>query len=85
MVDTHWDFVISSNLTNKKVNELTNAMIHLDDAKDKIDLKKTITTYDRGYNFTELMVKTIQMESYFLIRAKKSTFKKSNQQWKQKE
>ena len=76
MVDTHWDFVISSNLTNKKVNELTNAMIHLDDAKDKIDLKKTITTYDRGYNFTELMVKTIQLESYFLIRAKKSTFKK---------
>ena len=51
-------------------------MIHLDDAKDKIDLKKTITTYDRGYNFTELMVKTIQLESYFLIRAKKSTFKK---------
>ena len=76
MVDTHWDFVISSNLTNKKVNELTNAIIHLDDAKDKIDLKKTITTYDRGYNFTELMVKTIQLESYFLIRAKKSTFKK---------
>jgi len=76
LVDTHWDFVISSNLTNKKVNELTNAIIHLDDAKDKIDLKKTITTYDRGYNFTELMVKTIQLESYFLIRAKKSTFKK---------
>ena len=50
MIDTNWDFIISSNLTNKKVNELTNAMIHLDDAKDKIDLKKTITTYDRGYN-----------------------------------
>ena len=76
MVDTHWDFVISSNLTNKKVNELTNAFIHLDDAKDKIDLKKTITIYDRGYNFLELMVKTIQLNSYFLIRAKKSTFKK---------
>ena len=24
--------------------------MHLDDAKDKIDLKKTITTYDRRYN-----------------------------------
>ena len=76
MVDTHWDFVISSNLTNKKVNEVTNAIIHLDDAKDKMDLTKTITTYDRGYNYTELMVKTIQLDSYFLIRAKKSTFKK---------
>ena len=76
MTDTHWDFIISSNLTNKEVNEVTNAIIHLDDAKDKMDLSKTITTYDRGYNYTELMVKTIQLNSYFIIRAKKSTFKK---------
>ena len=76
MTDTHWDFIISSNLTNKEVNEVTNAIIHLDDAKDKMDLSKTITTYDRGYNYTELMVKTIQLNSYFIIRAKTSVFKK---------
>lgn len=75
MVDTHWDFVISSNLTNKSVNEVTHAIFHLNDVKDKIDLTKTITIYDRGYNYTELMVKTIQLNSYFLMRAKKSTFK----------
>lgn len=80
MVDTHWDFVISSNLTNKKINELNNAIIHLDDAKDKIDLTKTITIYDRGYNQTELMLKTIQLNSYFLIRAKINTFKKQQMQ-----
>jgi hypothetical protein len=76
MADTHWDFIISSNLTNKKVNEVTNAIIHLDDAKDKMDLTKTITTYDRGYNYTELMIKTIKLNSYFIIRAKTSVFKK---------
>ena len=75
MVDTHWDFVISSNLTNKSVNEVTHAIFHLNDVKDKIDLTKTITIYDRGYNYTELMVKTIQLNSYFLMRSKKSTFK----------
>ena len=68
MVNTYWDFVISTNLTNKKVNELTNAIMHLNDAKDKMDLTRTITTYDRGYNFTELIVKIIQVDSYFLIR-----------------
>ena len=35
MVDTNWDFAISSNLTNKKVNELTNIIIHLDEQKTK--------------------------------------------------
>lgn len=48
MVDTHWDFIISSNLTNKKVNEIEHTLMHLDDAKNKINLTKTITTYDRG-------------------------------------
>ena len=80
MVDTHWDFVISSNLTNKSVNEVTHAIFHLNDVKDKIDLTKTITIYDRGYNYTELMVKTIQLNSYFLMRAKKSTFKNKQMQ-----
>ena len=45
-------------------------------SKTKMNLSKTITTYDRDYNYTELMVKTIQLNSYFIIRAKKSTFKK---------
>jgi hypothetical protein len=80
MADTHWDFIISSNLTNKKVNEVTNAIIHLDDAKDKMDLTKTITTYDRGYNYTELMIKIIKLNSYFVIRAKTSVFKKQQSQ-----
>ena len=33
--------------------------------------KKNNNNYDRGHNFTELMVKTIQLDYYFLIRVKK--------------
>ena len=76
MVDAKNDFVLSSNITNKYVSELEHALIHLNDVKDKIDLSKTITNYDRGYNATELMLKTIQLESYFIIRGQKTTFKK---------
>ncbi len=80
MVDTQLDFVLSSNLTNKKVSEIKNALFHLDDVKDKIDLTKTITTYDRGYPSTELMLKTIKLNSYFIIRAKVTDFKKQQKQ-----
>ena len=80
MADTHWDFIISSNLTNKSVDEIEHALMHLDDAKNKMDMTKTITTYDRHYNSVEIMLKTIQMESYFIIRGKTSTFKKQQKQ-----
>jgi len=83
MADTNWDFIISSNLTNKYVDEIEHALMHLDDAKNKIDMTKTITTYDRWYNSVELMLKTIQMDSYFIIRGKTSTFKKQQKQMKQ--
>jgi len=76
MIDTKKDYVLSSNITNKYVSELENALFHLNDVKDKIDLTKTITNYDRGYNSTELMLKTIQLESYFIIRGKETTFTK---------
>lgn len=84
MVDTERDYILSSNITYKDMSELEHALFHLNDMKNKIDLKKTITLYDRGYNSTELMVKTIQLESYFVIRGKKSMLKK-NQKIMEKE
>lgn len=35
MADTQWDFIISSNITNKSTSEIEHALIHLDDAKNK--------------------------------------------------
>ena len=38
-----------------------------------------ITCYDRYYNSTEIMLKTETLDSYYLIRGKRSTFKKQQQ------
>lgn len=82
MVDTKWDFIISSNITNKSTSEIEHALMHLDDAKNKIDLTKTITTYDRFYNSIEIMFKTMLLDSYFIIRGKTHTFKKQQNKMK---
>lgn len=79
MVDGLSDFVISANLTNTFTDEITHALWHLEDAKNKINLTHTITTYDRFYNSKELMLKTMQLDSYFIIRGKTTTFKKQQQ------
>ena len=52
-MDTHWNFVLSLKLTNKKVDEIKNALVNFDDVKDKIDLTKTMTTYGRRYPSTD--------------------------------
>ena len=76
MADALSDFIISANLTNTFTDEITHALWHLEDAKNKIDLTHTISTYDRLYNSQELMLKTMQLNSYFVIRGKTSTFRK---------
>lgn len=85
MADTKWDFIISSNITNKSTSEIEHALMHLDDVKNKIDLTKTITTYDRFYNSIEIMFKTMLLDSYFIIRGKTHTFKKQQNKMKKKE
>lgn len=82
MADTKWDFIISSNITNKSTSEIEHALMHLDDVKNKIDLTKTITTYDRFYNSIEIMFKTMLLDSYFIIRGKTHTFKKQQNKMK---
>lgn len=82
MADTKWDFIISSNITNKSTNEIEHALMHLDDVKNKIDLTKTITTYDRFYNSIEIMFKIMLLDSYFIIRGKTHTFKKQQNKMK---
>ena len=78
-VDTKMDFVISSIIENQTVNEITLALRHLDDVKNKINMNNVITCYDRYYNSTKIMLKTETLNSYYLIRGKTSTFKKQQQ------
>ncbi|WP_231476090.1 hypothetical protein [Methanobrevibacter oralis] len=75
-VDAKMDFVISSIIENQFVDEITLALRHLNDVKNKINMNKVITCYDRFYNATEIMLKTESLNSYYLIRGKTNAFKK---------
>jgi hypothetical protein len=79
MVDVLNEFIISSAISNRKYGEVKHAINHLEDAKDKIDLKKTITIYDRGYPSKDLILKTMDLNSFFVIRLKKDTFKEQRE------
>ena len=76
MTDTLNDFIISSKIENKEMSEIQHALNHLEDAKNKIDIEKVITIYDRGYNSIELILKTEQLNSKYIIRGKSNTFRK---------
>lgn len=80
MVDAKMDFVVSSKIENQFVDEITLALWHLDDIKNKINLNNAITRYNRFYNATEIMLKTESLYSYYLIRGKYHVFKKQQEQ-----
>ncbi|WP_296894963.1 hypothetical protein [uncultured Methanobrevibacter sp.] len=52
-VDTKMDIVISAIIENQTVDEITLALRHLDDVKNKINMNNIITCYDRFYNSTK--------------------------------
>jgi len=74
MVDVLNEFILSSVITNSKSSEPDLAIGHLEDVKNRIDLEKTINICDRGYGSKKLMLKIMQLNSYFVIRLKKDTF-----------
>ena len=75
IVDTQTDFILTTTITNsKKIGEVELAMQHLDNLNQRIDMTNTITTYDRGYDALELMLKHKNINSYFLIRLKADDF-----------
>lgn len=74
MVDVLNEFILSSTITSRKSSESDLAIDHLEDVKNRIDLHKTISICDRGYVSKKLMLKIMQLKSYFVIRLKKDTF-----------
>ena len=76
IADTQTDFILTATITNsKKIGEVKLAMKHLDNLNQRINMSNTITTYDRGYDSFELMLKHMTINSYFLIRLKGNDFK----------
>ena len=79
MIDGKSDFILSSNLSHEFTDEITDALWHLMDVKNRINLKHTIITFDRFYNSIELMLTIMLLESFFIIMSKTSTFKKQQE------
>ena len=82
LCDVNKCYILSSIITNKKAHEHELALFHLEDIKNKINPNKLIITYDRGYSATSMMLKTEEIGAYYLIRAKKNTFKKKQEKMK---
>ena len=75
MLDVHSKHILTAKIASKRIKETALAIEHLNNLKRRFNIKKLITIYDRGYTSKELMVTTACMDSKFLIRLKKNTFK----------
>ena len=76
IADTQTDLILTSEIVNsKKKTEVELAINHLENLNQRIDMTKTITTYDRGYAALELMLEHMKINSYFLIRLRVDDFK----------
>ena len=81
-LDVHSKHILTTKIVETTVNEIDLAIEHLENMKERFDIKKIITIYDRGYPSIELMVKTIDLDSKFLIRLPKNIFKRQIKQMK---
>ena len=75
-LDVNSRIVLSASIVPKKIPEVKLAINHLMELNERMDITKMITTYDRGYDSKKLMLETECMNSKFLIRLRKDTFKK---------
>lgn len=74
ILDVNSKLILTAKIASKKINENKLAIEHLNNLKNRFNLKKVITIYDRGYVSEELMLNTIYLESKFLIRLRKNIF-----------
>ena len=82
MLDVNSKFMLTTKIVEKSVKETTLAMQHLNDLKKRLDITKFITVYDRGYKSIELMIFTEKLNSKFLIRLPKNSFKNQRRKTK---
>ena len=75
LLDVRSRVIISSKIVPKKIPEVKLAIDHLMGLKNRMDISKLITTFDRGYASLELMVSTEVLGSKYVIRLRKDTFK----------
>lgn len=74
VVDVLNDFMIDGLIGKKGVGEHTLIHKNLEKCRRLIVPEESIFIFDRGYNSIELMVRIIEMHSYFVIRLRKDTY-----------
>ena len=76
ILDVNSNHILTAKIDSREVNEIMLAIEHLNNLKNRLDIRKLITIYDRGYGSTELMIHTIYLDSKFLIRLNDNAFRK---------
>ena len=74
VLDVHSKHILTVKIVETVVNEIDLAIEHLNNLKQRFDITKLLTIYDRGYPSIELMTKNIDLNSKFLIRLPKNVF-----------
>ena len=74
ILDVNSKHILTAKIASKRIKETALAIEHLNNLKRRINIKKLITIYDRGYVSLELMLNTEEMGSKYLIRLKKNSF-----------
>ena len=75
IVDSYTQLILDCTLNPEDSSEPELAIKHIKNLSKRINLEKTITLYDRGYNSIKLILEHFIHGSYFVIRSKITTFK----------
>ena len=68
-------FVLDGMVADYKAAELPLIHQHLQNVENMLDPTKTIWIFDRGYTAMELYARIIEMNSYFIVRLRKDSYK----------
>lgn len=74
MLDVKTNHILTSKICETTINEINLAIEHLNNMKERFNIRNLITIYDRAYASIKLMIKTTYDGSKFLIRLPKNVF-----------
>ena len=69
------EFILDGIVDDYKAAELPLIHQHLQNVENMINTMKTIWIFDRGYTAMELYTRIIEMDSYFVVRLRKDSYK----------
>lgn len=75
IVDVLNDFLIDGIMGERGIGEMTLIHQNMQNVKDLIEPENSIFTFDRGFVALELICRLISMNTYFVIRLKKNSYK----------